>query len=403
MKFILPILLLLCVVLVSGCTSTTAPVLSGDGIVIRSFSAEPVQVDENDLVNFNLDIENIGTTTASCVRADIMGLEGWRYQGNTITANIEGFYGEWDITSGQWNIFKQFKIDPCKIPWLNSVPVLGGIACNLPPVVVNMDCGSEQGCNLDVFWGEYESKIACSTDTLHPVLSKWGRETLKPRESAVGNRGEEPGGFKTAEWAFTPPDLPEGVVRTVTVYSRVTYLYKTTGSIGIPALSEDEYNRLYSRGVVVNEPIIQDHSDSPVIMEVERAPSPIIVDVPGWRAGGDDVQYEQLKFRIKNIGSGFPITGNENGLMVGTITLAGTGVEFDDCLGQTGGQTLLIDGSKADLIKLSLPSGERAFGCGIRINIPPWDAVPRGTISFTYDLRYQYYTTAQTDVQVRGK
>ncbi len=398
-KVILSIIVLSLAVIISGCTDGGTSGSRSDGIVIDSFSVEPFEVDENDLVNFKLDIENMGTTTATCVRADLLGVEGWRNQGSTITANIEGFYGEWDIKSGKWNIYKKFKIDPCKVPGINQIP---GV-CNLPQVVVDMDCSDKDGCDLDVFWGDYQNKIACNKDTKTPVITKWGDQTMRPRTLASEGRGEQPGDFLNTEWSFTPPNLPEGTRVTYPVTVRVSYLYKTTGSLNIPVLSEDEYDRVYSRGVTVSEPILEDHSDSPVILELERVRSPIVVEVPDYKRGGPDHQFEQLKLRIKNIGSGYPVTGNENGLIVGKISLSGIGAEFEDCLGETGGKEILIDGSKADLIKLNMPSGERSFGCSIRINIPPWENTPKGTISIIYDLRYQYYTLASTNVVVEGR
>ena len=396
-KVIIILLAVVLVVVVSGCTAP--PTGSNDGVSIASFNAEPYNVDENDIVSFNLDVENVGTTTASCVRADLLNVEGWRQQGSSITANIEGFYGEWDIESGEWKVYKKFRIDPCKIPWLNTIP---GV-CNLPPITVDMDCSGRDGCDLDVFWGDYKDKIACSTDTLNPYTSKWGKETLSPRVVSSDGRAEQPGDFRNTEWAISPPDLPEGTSSTYNAIARVTYLYKTTGSINIPALSEDEYDRIYTRGTTVTEPVLEEYSDSPVRLEIERIRSPIVVQVPDYRLGKQDIQVETIKFKLKNIGSGFPITGNVNGLIVGSIELSGVGVEFENCLGVTSGKKVLIDGSKADKIRLNLPSGERSFGCNIKINIAPWEGIPRGTISMLYDLRYQYYTEKSVQVTVEGR
>ncbi len=392
---ILPLLVLSLVVVISGCTGgdVAGP---NDGVQITHFSVEPFEVDENDLVSFKLDVENVGTTTATCVRADILGIEGWRNHGSTLTANVEGFYGSWDIESGKWDIYKKFRIEPCKLPWV------GDLLCGAPPVIVDFECKSGD-CDLDLFWGDYSEKIACNLDTLHPDLSKWGKESLKPRILASEGRGEQPGDFKNTEWSFMPPDLPEGTRVTYPVTVRVSYIYKSTGSINIPVLTEDEYDRTYSRGITVNEPILEDHSESPVLLEVERVRSPIVVQVPDWKLGGPNSQYEQLKLKIRNTGSGYPVTGNENGLIVGQISLTGIGAVFDDCLGESGTNKIVIDGSKADLIKLNMPSGERSFGCGIRINIPPWEGVPKGTLSLVYDLRYQYYTSASTNVVVEGR
>ncbi|MFH1420989.1 MAG: hypothetical protein ABIG30_03450 [Candidatus Aenigmatarchaeota archaeon] len=389
--------------LIAGCE--TKPVItSSGGVVIKDFSVEPTRIDENDQVSFRLDVENVGTTTATCLRADLLGIDGWRGSGTTLSFNMEGFYGEWDISEGEFRIFKNFKLDFCKIPWLNEVP---GV-CNLAPITVNLDCDTArqrgEKCDIDIIWGDYVDKIACNENTLHPFLSKWGTDSLSPVIRASDGRGAQSGGFKSAEWVVRPPvDLPEGTRVPYDITTRITYIYKTTGVINIPALSEDEYDRRYTRGVTISDPVLEDHSDSPVILSMTRGNSPIIVKVPDWRDGGSSVQHETYRFIVRNVGDGFPITGNENGLMVGQLKLAGTGVEFEDCLGVSGGRDILIDGSKADMIKLNMQSGSREFECGIRVNVPAWDAIPIGTVSLTYDLRYEYYTTKKLRVTIEGR
>ena len=80
------ILLLAAVVLASGCTNNRAVNTSDSrGITINSFSASPVKANTGELVLFDLEIENIGGTTARNVQANLYGVEG---QWKDITGNV---------------------------------------------------------------------------------------------------------------------------------------------------------------------------------------------------------------------------------------------------------------------------------------------------------------------------
>lgn len=76
------IVLLLAVVLVSGCIDQR-PVNTSDsnGLSINSFAASPVRAFSGELVLFDLEVENVGGTTARNVQADLFDVEGqWRDQ-----------------------------------------------------------------------------------------------------------------------------------------------------------------------------------------------------------------------------------------------------------------------------------------------------------------------------------
>ncbi len=80
------VLLILTVVLVSGCVGQRAvKVGENRGVTINSFTASPVQAYTGESVLFDVEIENIGGTTARNAQADLFGIEGqWRDSlGNT--------------------------------------------------------------------------------------------------------------------------------------------------------------------------------------------------------------------------------------------------------------------------------------------------------------------------------
>lgn len=75
-KFVLLIVLL---VLVAGCTSRTAKTDPNRGVTINTFSVFPGQTRSGNTVLFDLEIENIGGTTARNVRIDLLGVQDrWR-------------------------------------------------------------------------------------------------------------------------------------------------------------------------------------------------------------------------------------------------------------------------------------------------------------------------------------
>ena len=73
------VFLILAVVFVAGCTGRPARQDPLRGITINSFTATDSQVRSGEFVLFDLEVENIGGTTAREVQADLFGVEGqWR-------------------------------------------------------------------------------------------------------------------------------------------------------------------------------------------------------------------------------------------------------------------------------------------------------------------------------------
>lgn len=88
------LILLLVIVLVSGCVDQrSVKVGENRGVTINSFTASPLQVFTGERVLFDVEIENIGGTTARNVQADLFGVEGqWKDSlGNLIDSTMTKF------------------------------------------------------------------------------------------------------------------------------------------------------------------------------------------------------------------------------------------------------------------------------------------------------------------------
>jgi hypothetical protein len=76
MKRILALLMLIGVVLASGCVgqTTTTPVAGTNGLVISDFSPDSNKVMAGDTINLNLEVQNVGGAPADTVTANIYGV-----------------------------------------------------------------------------------------------------------------------------------------------------------------------------------------------------------------------------------------------------------------------------------------------------------------------------------------
>ncbi len=89
-KILTPVTLLFAVALVvsvSGCTTGTREVSlsDNDGILINEFTVDPLRINDDETALFSMEIENMGGTTASFIRANLYGVEGWGEVANEVT------------------------------------------------------------------------------------------------------------------------------------------------------------------------------------------------------------------------------------------------------------------------------------------------------------------------------
>src|SRR3989338_6106681 len=87
------IILIIAVILIAGCTGRQISVDSNNGISINRFAASPTEERSGGLVLFDLEIENVGGTTANNVKADLYNVERqWRNtDGTLVTSTLTKF------------------------------------------------------------------------------------------------------------------------------------------------------------------------------------------------------------------------------------------------------------------------------------------------------------------------
>ena len=383
MKSYILYLLLFVLVVVSGCVGSTVK-SSNDAIVINDFSVDPKVAEADDVAYFFLDIENVGGTTARCVTAELYGIESWYNAAGQPLAysrpwrsNGIGFnYANGRINFNWW--------DPAR-GFLNvgysrqSGTSLSGYVSNSWNQFTNNFCGSASG------WSQFEE--VKYFDSIKPAV---------PSEN-------KPGQSFTTQWIMQPPVLPEGIRTTYPVTSRVSYLYTTDAHINLQAYNKAEAERREVLGEPMSFPITVETSyASPIQIAVTRGVNPIIVN---QRQPNFELTNYLIEFQ--NIGNGWPLpldsdVTSPNGFIFATIELNGPGASFYDCLGARSGTEVFISGdSVQNLVKLR--SDRRApFGCTIAIDRAAWADTPIGTVSLTFNLRYRYYTDAQTSIDVLG-
>lgn len=85
------------VVLVAGCLGGGSTPITGDGVAINSFTAEPTTVNEGDIVTFFVDVENKGTVTATKVTAELSGVQSnwFKTNGDIVASTLR----EWGVDS----------------------------------------------------------------------------------------------------------------------------------------------------------------------------------------------------------------------------------------------------------------------------------------------------------------
>ncbi len=235
------------------------------------------------------------------------------------------------------------------------------------------------------------------------TLTKWGTVTMDPPIPTKNI----PGDLRMTQWQMITPDIPQGVTVNLPIETRVTYDYNTSGHLGIKLISQDEWRRKQLTGEDTASPFEIVNSAGPLQMSIpENYRRAIIVDTSAT------TQVETYPFRIQidNVGDGFPITPEDDGRirgaggrLQGTIDLFGPGVEFDECLGITGGTHIDLDDADILVRLREVGRGSVPIGCNIRVDKTAWNNRPEDTVQLIFNIRYRYYVSQTANVLVIGK
>ena len=385
MKSIYIYLLLAAVIIVGGCVGTTVK-NPNDAIVINQFSADPHTAEPDDAVSFFLDIENAGGTTARCVTADLYGTESWcnaaqipcqplSYAMPWRTNGIGFAYSNGNLAFNYWDPSRGFV----------DVTYQRGAGVSLDAYVNNA-------------WDQFTSGFCSSAGG----LSQFDVKYFDSMRAAVPAQNK-PGQSFTTQWIKRPPVLPEGIHTTYPVTARVSYMYTSNAQINLQAFNKNEEERRQVLGQSSSLPVVVENSyAAPIQVNVVRGTNPIIVN---QKAPNFELVNYLIEFQ--NVGNGWPLplssdANSPNGFIFATVVLNGPGASFYDCLGANSGSEIFVSGDAVqNLVKLR--SDRRApFGCTIAIDRQTWIDKPIGTISLTFNLKYRYYTDAQTSVDVLG-
>jgi hypothetical protein len=223
------------------------------------------------------------------------------------------------------------------------------------------------------------------------------KNLLKPPEP----ESNLPGDFKTFTWRLKTPEVPQLTYTLPPVIAKVIYNYKTTGSIQIHALSKTFYKTEF---LAKNKPLTStmtvQNTNAPVKIELTDKTNAIIVDDA---SDADEIQTFPVRFLLKNVGSGFPITEGVPGRFLGTIKLAGP-FKFADCLGfRDTSEVEIIPDNVDEFAKLKTRTGEALISCDLSVPKSLWGERQEETIDMKFDLIYRYYIDRSVSIQIIGK
>jgi hypothetical protein len=211
---------------------------------------------------------------------------------------------------------------------------------------------------------------------------------LDPPDPVMGT----PGDFKTVTSTLvSPSDLPQGVQVNYPITARVTYSYKTTGAITIPAYSEDLYKVNVQQGRAMETTAKVENTNAPIKVMLSRGPTPIVVS--------DEGEETSYVLEFTNVGSGWPSesTTGEIGRMTGKIKVYGA--TLLECLDKAAsGNEVTLDMS---VFKMRGSTASVPVSCSV--GLPSgWTSTQSGSIIFTVDIDYDYYIEKTTNVMVWG-
>ena len=414
----LHLLAILGIVFLAGCVSDTSK-SPNNGVAINEFSVDPQTAEFGDTVRFFMDGENVGGTTAECVTTELFGLEGgW--------VNLDGspfrpYFGAQTIGVGGAVIgFRGFGIDIHKTDgkWGGSLIYTDQSVTGGKTIAVAFEGGdfSVGGSFFDIRTAVDNSFRQFVSNYCNYIGNAYSGEIkFEPILSPPLAERNKPGQSFTADWIVKPPLIPEGLKVDYPVTARTSFFYTSNAQVNIPAFSKAEYKRRQDIGEQTQFPldIVNTHA-APIQVSISRGASPIVVNTDVLPGLGD-TGFETFNYliEIQNIGQGYPLPFTntestkglgpdvESGFMIATMSIAGPGARFEDCLGQSGQQIVIGPDVVQNLVKLR-SDNSAPFGCKILIDKAAWQSTPAGTISITFNILYRYYVDSHATVTVIG-
>jgi hypothetical protein len=391
-------MLLAAIIAVSACVSSPQQSLN-NGLIVNQFTADPSSADAEDTVNFLLDVENVGGTTASCVVSELFGVDGW-YDcslGGCVPLTSYRFIGGRGLTFSY--------IDGSFSMCYSDINV--GAASNLACFSYVKDAGVSFGTFVsgafNGFANQFCNSYASADSQL--LLTRFTPELTPP----VPERNK-PGQPFIRTWSLRPPMLPEGVTTDYKILARTSFFYSTNAHMNLDAWSKQEEKYRLDKGFPVTLPVVVDNSEGPIQVMVTSARNPIVVNPQSFSG---PIQFENIRFDFVNVGNGFPLSTSgvempgmsptvERGFIFATISVNGPGVFFSDCLDQTGTEIFLTGERVANLVRLRGSTQSVPVACEIAIDRAQFATRPVASISFDVNLFYRYFVDAETVVHVRG-
>ena len=357
-----------------------------DGIVINSFSGEPLNAEAGDNVRFFLDFENVGGTTARCGITELYGLESWYTLDSTRLSGAR----PWRDKSFSFS-FSNNNLNLCYYDFSKGFNACGSYR-------------KDESVSLSVFVSGAWNSFLTDYCNSYQSISAFPDAKFFSQLSPILPQRNRPGQSQTYDWFFKPPILPEGLKVDYDVTARVSYAYTSNAHINIKVFNKEEYRRRQNLGEQLDYPIdIVNSYNAPIQVNVRQGSSPIIVSTPSDFIT-DPIQRENYVLEFVNLGSGFPLPleSPDSGFVIAVVEANGPGVYFEDCLGQRGGTELLDHDIVRNLVKIRGATNSAPFSCTIAIDRAAWANVPTGTISLTFRALHRYYTDAETKVTVLG-
>lgn len=248
--------------------------------------------------------------------------------------------------------------------------------------------------NVEKIWRKTDKSDTSNTD----IILLTADQTLGPPRIKDNIAGDS----RFLSRIFLAPNLREGSIAAFPVKARITYDYKTTGSIAIKAISFERLQVLQNRGQSVSDPLIETNSESPLKMKFSKGSVPIVINAQEVVTGGTVIRRD-FRFEITNIGSGFPITNDKVGQVGGTavgnkiILKAPSGITLESCTGHKSGNS--------ESFSIDLRSdGTAPLSCTLKIDAAASFSKPTDEVSliFDFELNYRYFVEKDVSVNVQG-